>query len=125
METNKAVDRENLIGVRELHEKLSGEDLPPIVIDVRSHADYEAGHIPDALNYPTEQILDWLTRLPNGRPVVTYCDMQHPGSSRSERAAQQLREVGFQARALRGGFPAWKDAEYDVDQGPRSAGEKP
>ena len=34
--------------------------------------------------------------------------MVHPGSSRSERAAALLRESGYDARALVGGFPSWK-----------------
>jgi phage shock protein E len=36
--------------------------------------------------------------------------MQHRGSSRSERAAALLRESGYEARALDGGFPAWAAA---------------
>ena len=43
--------------------------------------------------------------------------MHHPGSSRSERAAALLRESGYLARALEGGFPAWKANEYPVQIG--------
>lgn len=43
--------------------------------------------------------------------------MEHRGSSRSERAAALLRESGYEAQALDGGFPAWKAAAYPVDQG--------
>jgi rhodanese-related sulfurtransferase len=41
--------------------------------------------------------------------------MRHRGSSRSERAAALLRESGFDARALEGGFPAWKAAGYPAE----------
>jgi rhodanese-related sulfurtransferase len=44
--------------------------------------------------------------------------MQHRGSSRSERAAALLRESGFKAQALDGGFPAWKAAGYPIETYP-------
>jgi rhodanese-related sulfurtransferase len=40
--------------------------------------------------------------------------MHHRGASRSETAATLLRESGFDARALDGGFPAWKEAGFPV-----------
>jgi rhodanese-related sulfurtransferase len=43
--------------------------------------------------------------------------MQHRGSSRSERAAALLRESGYQARALDGGFPAWQAKGYLFETG--------
>jgi rhodanese-related sulfurtransferase len=41
--------------------------------------------------------------------------MRHRGQSRSERAAALLRESGYQAQALDGGFPAWEKAGYPVE----------
>jgi rhodanese-related sulfurtransferase len=43
--------------------------------------------------------------------------MRHRGNSRSERAAALLRESGYDARALEGGFPAWQAAGYPVETG--------
>jgi rhodanese-related sulfurtransferase len=43
--------------------------------------------------------------------------MRHRGSSRSEGAAALLRESGFRAQALEGGFPAWVEGGYPVDRG--------
>ncbi|NLD73238.1 MAG: hypothetical protein GX649_11030 [Chloroflexi bacterium] len=40
----------------------------------------------------------------------------HAGSSRSERAAALLRESGYDARALEGGFPAWQEAGHPVEK---------
>jgi phage shock protein E len=42
--------------------------------------------------------------------------MRHRGSSRSERAAALLRESGYDASALEGGFPAWEAAGYPVER---------
>ncbi|MEX1020380.1 MAG: hypothetical protein WDZ49_12025 [Litorilinea sp.] len=38
--------------------------------------------------------------------------MRHRGNSRSESAAALLRESGYDAKALEGGFPAWQAAGY-------------
>jgi rhodanese-related sulfurtransferase len=43
--------------------------------------------------------------------------MEHPGSSRSERAVALLRESGYQAQALDGGFPTWKEDGYPTETG--------
>jgi rhodanese-related sulfurtransferase len=43
--------------------------------------------------------------------------MRHRGDSRSERTAALLRESGYHARALDGGFPAWQAAGLPVEQG--------
>jgi rhodanese-related sulfurtransferase len=46
--------------------------------------------------------------------------MRHRGNSGSERAAALLRESGYQAQALDGGFPAWKRAGYPVEEGDKT-----
>jgi rhodanese-related sulfurtransferase len=43
--------------------------------------------------------------------------MHHRGNSRSERAVALLREGGVEAKALDGGFTAWKKAGYPVEPG--------
>jgi rhodanese-related sulfurtransferase len=43
--------------------------------------------------------------------------MRHRGQSRSERTAKLLRESGYEAQALDGGFPAWKAAGYPIEEG--------
>jgi rhodanese-related sulfurtransferase len=43
--------------------------------------------------------------------------MHHRGSSRSERAAALLRESGYEAQALEGGFPAWVAGGYPIQIG--------
>jgi rhodanese-related sulfurtransferase len=100
----------------ELHENRSDSTARPLVVDVRSQQDFDAGHIPDAVNIPADKVLESLPRLNTGQPVVLYCDMRHRGSSRSEGAADQLRKAGLQARVLDGGFPAWEAAEYPVSR---------
>jgi rhodanese-related sulfurtransferase len=92
------------------------EAAAPIVVDVRDPEEYAAGHVAGALNVPLDQLAARLGELPAGREVVTYCNMQHRGASRGERAAQLLRESGYTARALDGGLPAWREAGQPTEQ---------
>jgi rhodanese-related sulfurtransferase len=105
---------DDLIRPAELNQKIRDDELPPVVVDVRPLEDYRESHIPGAANIPEGEILRSLKNLDQKRPVVTYCDMRHPGSSRSESAARKLRKAGIQARALEGGLPAWEEAGFPV-----------
>lgn len=87
----------------------SGDTPAPQVVDVRSAEEFAAGHVPGALHIPLDELPGRLSELPHDRPVVTYCNMFHPGASRGERAAEQLSRLGFDAAVLEGGFPAWRD----------------
>lgn len=79
----------------------------PIVVDVRSPEEYAEGHVPGAVNIPIDEVEQRLSEIPQDRPVVPYCNMYHPGSSRGERAAMLLQAHGYEATTLNGGFPAW------------------
>ena len=61
------------ISMAEFEKLLAKNDV--VVIDVRSHAAYAAGHIPGALSIPEETLMpataEKLRRM--GKPVATYC----------------------------------------------------
>jgi rhodanese-related sulfurtransferase len=104
-----------LISPQELHTG-SAEPLSPLVVDVRGFTEYTDGHIVGAINIPLGQLKRSLTDIPKDRLVVTYCNMYHRGESRGERAAAQLRELGYQARTLDGGYPNWKVQGFPVEE---------
>ncbi len=101
----------------ELHTQMQDNAIRPLVIDMRGHSEYQAGHIPEAIHIDGDELLESLRQIGTGKPIILYCDMRHPGSSHSERAAEKLRLNGLQTRVLEGGFPAWEAAEYPVDRG--------
>ncbi len=105
----------DLIDPRSLYKSLASQDSP-LVIDVRGPSEYASGHVRGALNIPLGTLAKKLARIPKDRPVVTYCNMHHRGESRGERAAAQLREHGYQARTIDGGYPAWKERGLPVDE---------
>ena len=93
-----------------------------LVIDVRGKADYARGHLPGALHIPLADLPRKLKRLSADRPIVTYCDMHHPGASRGERAAALLADHSLRASALAGGFSAWKASGRSTETGAAGKG---
>jgi rhodanese-related sulfurtransferase len=77
-----------------------------ILIDSRSDAAWEQGHIPGAIHLPTAQIpARALDLLDPDVPVVTYC--WGPGCDGATRAALALAEAGFSVKEMIGGVEYW------------------
>jgi rhodanese-related sulfurtransferase len=80
-------------------------DPAVVVVDVRSPAEYDAGHVDGAINIPIDALDARADELRRDALVVTVCGK---GGGRSDRAAQVLRDLGFPAvRPLCGGTQAW------------------
>lgn len=107
-------DDDAFVTPADLRAQRDGE-RPPLVLDVRSRAEFEEGHVEGALHLPIEALEGRVGELPRDRPIVPYCNMFHPGASRGERARDMLRDLGLDARTLLGGYPAWRDAPADDD----------
>ncbi|NDY43210.1 metalloregulator ArsR/SmtB family transcription factor [Dissulfurirhabdus thermomarina] len=95
-----------------LHRLREGEVT---LIDVRPREEFEAGHIPGALNVPLREIDGLLHRLPPGREVVAYC--RGPYCVLSYEAVDRLRRGGVAARRFAEGFPEWRLAGLPVARG--------
>lgn len=80
--------------MKRLKEKIGAED--GLVVDVRSEEEYRAGHVAGSINLPlTNQGLGAAVEKVDDckeRPLILYCR----SGSRSNRAAQELLEQGFQ-----------------------------
>jgi len=97
----------------QLHaEQLAGNS--PALVDVRTAAEYRAGHIPGAQLIPGDElspaaIEDYLGRTGPGRDETLYITC-HAGP-RAARAAERLRQSGYTNIALvEGGTQRWEQA---------------
>ncbi len=86
------------------------------VLDVRPAGEYQAGHLPGAINIPYDQLKRGLTKLPKRREVVAYC--RGPYCVMSFDAVLKLRKGGWKARRLERGFPEWKANGLPVEVSP-------
>src|SRR5437763_373173 len=73
------------------------------LVDVRSPAEFAAGHLPDAKNVPLQDILARHDVGPRDRPVVVYCR----SGTRSAAAAGALRRAGYTNVVNLGPMSAW------------------
>ena len=90
-----------------------------IVLDVREPDEYERGHVPGAINLPQADLASRLDEIPRDCPLVLACR----SGARSLRAAQFLRQVGFeQVTNVQGGTEAWHAAGKPLAFGDLSAG---
>jgi rhodanese-related sulfurtransferase len=110
------VERTERITAPALAEWLDGRRAdagpPPTVIDVRSTAEYAAGHIQGAMNIPLPHLEERIGEVSAGRPVAVHCE----GGYRSAIAASLLQKLGRKdVRDLVGGYKAWTAATLPVN----------
>lgn len=43
------------------------------LIDLRTEQEYREGHIPGAVNYPLNELREWLDEIPKDREIIVYC----------------------------------------------------
>ncbi|MEU3250155.1 metalloregulator ArsR/SmtB family transcription factor [Streptomyces sp. NPDC006997] len=91
------------------------EEGSVVVLDVRSHEEYAAGHIPGALSVPLAELDERLAALPPDREVVAYCRGGYCVLAYD--AVRLLRSHGRRARRLADGMLEWRVAGLPVAVG--------
>ena len=94
----------------ELARRIKDGDV--IVIDVRSPAEFAAGHIRGARSIPIGDLARHLRHLPPDIEVVAYC--RGPYCVYADDAVRLLGRRGRHARRLVDGFPEWRRAGLPV-----------
>ena len=83
------------------------------VLDVRPEEEFAAGHVPDAVNIPLQDLEQRLGELDKDQEIVAYC--RGPHCVLAFDAVAQLRGKGLRARRLQDGYPEWKIAGLPVE----------
>lgn len=95
------------ITVRELGRALAGA-YPPLVVDVRTPAEFHSTHLDPSVLLPLDQIGRRRGELPRDRELVLVCRT----GARARLAAEELSDL--RARVLEGGLTAWQEAGHPV-----------
>jgi len=68
--------------------------LQALIVDVRTHDEYTAGHIPGSMNVPLQELDKKLVQTGDkNRAVIVCCNT----GGRSKQAASQLKKEGFKS----------------------------
>ncbi|MBX9722758.1 MAG: hypothetical protein K2X81_15265, partial [Candidatus Obscuribacterales bacterium] len=102
----------SVISVDELKRALdAGEEL--LVLDVRRAGEYDAGHVPNAINIPLSELPQNISNIPGDGPLAIICASGY----RSSIAKSVLERCNFRfSMNVLGGTVAWKNAGYAVQQ---------
>ncbi len=87
------------------------DDPQVMLIDVRTPAEYADGHIANSVNINVEEIASRLDEIPRDKTIVVYCR----SGNRSARAAQILRNAGYNVIYDLGGIIDWQAAGFPVE----------
>lgn len=98
------------ISPAELEKRIEAGNAP-VVLDVRTPAEYEAGHIPGAINIPHTELASRLGELgpDHDEEIVVHCQ----SGRRASMAEGVLHDAGFERILdLDGHWKAWKEGGY-------------
>jgi len=77
-----------------------------LLLDVRPRPEFDAGHHPDAMSIPLDELKARLDEIPRGRTTVVYC--RGAFCKMAKDAARLLRASGRQASAMDEGIVEWR-----------------
>jgi rhodanese-related sulfurtransferase len=88
-------------------------DSAPLILDVRTPAEYARGHVPGARNISIEDLVQRIGEIADHRDaeVVVYCER----GPRALKAADLLTGAGFvSVRHLEGDMSGWREAGLPI-----------
>ncbi len=101
----KVLSRDNkVLGSKEVTLLINRE--PAMLVDVRSEADFRAGHITNAINIPLDQIEVQINKITSNskKNIIVYCQK----GVRSAQAFRLLNKLGLpKLYTIEGGLDAW------------------
>ena len=86
-----------------------------MIIDVRPHDEYLAGHIPGAVSIPLDELKERLDELPLKGQIAAYCRGRY--CVLAIEAVETLTAEGFDATRIELGVLDWQAAGYGVEIG--------
>jgi rhodanese-related sulfurtransferase/DNA-binding transcriptional ArsR family regulator len=106
----QASGREDILPRERLQELVEEDQV--YLLDVRPPLEYDHGHLPGAISLPLDEIPSRLTELPRDREIIVYCRGAY--CLWAGEALDLLRQHGFRASRVEGGWEEWWDEERPV-----------
>lgn len=84
-----------------------------LLIDVRPTEEFEAGHIPNAVSIPLDQLKKRMKDLPKGKTIIAYC--RGALCVMSADAVKILQSKKFKALRMEDGYVEWKLKQQELN----------
>lgn len=97
-------DDTTAVSTAELLDRLG--DGHTVILDVRPGTEFDAGHLPGAVNIPLDELADRLAELPTGADIVAYCRGRYCVLAHD--AARLLTGHGMTAQRAEDGVLEWR-----------------
>ncbi|PKQ25008.1 MAG: ArsR family transcriptional regulator [Actinobacteria bacterium HGW-Actinobacteria-4] len=101
---NYLPDRSHSVTREEL--AVLGKSAEVFLLDARPADEFDAGHVPGAVNIPVDQLASRMGEIPRSSTVVTYCRGKY--CLLAHQAAAVLSENGWTAHVLDEGVLEWR-----------------
>ena len=100
----------------DVHDAMTQGHHDFVLLDVRSHALYEKGHVPGAASLPHGKIIEGTLRdYPSHTVFVVYCAGPHCNGA--HRGAIRLARLGRPVKLMIGGITGWLDEGFTLETG--------
>jgi rhodanese-related sulfurtransferase/DNA-binding transcriptional ArsR family regulator len=99
------------ISADELRERLGNNEV--VLLDVRPSVEYQAGHLPEAISIPLDELERRLNELPPDKTIVAYC--RGPYCVYADEALELLAKKGWEVARLEEGVAEWQQAGYRLE----------
>jgi hydroxyacylglutathione hydrolase len=99
----------NAVATNDLERLLDDDDVQ--IVDLRTRAEWEAGHIPGVPNIPLQQLADRMDELPRDKRLVLHCQ----SGARSAIGSSVLQAAGFDVLNVLGGYGEWAKLGKEVE----------
>ncbi len=91
-----------------------------VLLDVRSHELFAAGHVPGAVSMPHRKIVSSTLRAFGAdTPFVVYCAGPHCNGA--HKGAIRMAQLGRPVKLMIGGITGWVDEGFELAKGPALA----
>lgn len=97
----------------DVHDAIANDKQDFVLVDVRSPAQYAAGHVPGAINIPGRKLIaSALAEFPREALFVVYCAGPHCNGA--NKAAVRLARLGRPVKEMIGGVTGWLDEGFEL-----------
>jgi rhodanese-related sulfurtransferase len=101
----------------DVHDAMQSGDPGFVLLDVRSPALFEQGHVPGAVSLPHGKIIgSRMSAYPRDTLFLTYCAGPHCNGA--AKGAAKLARLGYAVKIMAGGVTGWKDEAFELQKGP-------